>query len=208
MPLWGNIDYPSGNQKPLFANTSNVSSNSTINDTAANTDQYYGLVMGVSPTEMTTAEGQPYRPQSSGWVSLKIGTGPITTVSISDPGSGINSSGFIVITDTATDTTSDIVGTVGSGANISYTIANTQNTLQAYSTNSAWNGINTLTVVNGGSGYSNVSRIIYTVSGSNTTQPTLSITLGGRAGRFRTETLVAMGSITGDAQDNQYFSGV
>jgi len=89
MPLWGNIDYPSGNQKPLFANTSNVSSNSTINDTAANTDQYYGLVMGVSPTEMTTAEGQPYRPQSSGWVSLKIGTGPITTVSISDPGSGI-----------------------------------------------------------------------------------------------------------------------
>lgn len=207
--LWGNVDYPSGNQKPLFANTSNVSSNSTINGTSANTDQYYGLVMGVSPTEMTTSAGKAYHPQHAGWTSIKIGTGPVTAVAIngSNTGTGINAAGFIVVTDTATDTTGNITG---SGANISFTIANTQNTLQAYSSNPAWNGINTLTVVNGGTGYSDVTKITYAVSNAaNTSQPVLNITLGGRAGRYRAETLVAMGSVTLDApSDNAYFSGV
>ena len=44
---------------------------------------------------------------------------------------------------------------------------------------------------------------------ANTSQPVLNITLGGRAGRYRAETLVAMGSVTLDApSDNAYFSGV
>jgi len=36
MSLWGNIDYPTSNLKPVFANTTNASSNSTINGTSAN----------------------------------------------------------------------------------------------------------------------------------------------------------------------------
>ena len=166
--LWGNKDYPSGNQKPKFANTSNTTSNSSIN-----------------------------------------GTGPVVGATITSRGSGINAAGFIVLTDTATDSTRNNYA-VGSGANISFTIANTQNTLQAYSTNAAWNGIGTLTIVNGGSGYSNTSKLTYKVSNAaNITQPVLSITLGGRAGRIQTETLVAMGSITLDApSDNAYFTGV
>lgn len=207
--LWGNNDYPSGNQKPVFANTSNTTSNSTIYGTIANTNHAYGIVAGVSAGEHANTTGKPQRPAHAGWVSLKIGTGPVSAVTITSRGAGINANGFIVVTDTATDSTANGYA-VGSGANISFTIANTQNLLQTFSTNSAWNGIGTLTVVNGGSGYSNVSKLTYAVSNAaNTTQPVLSITLGGRAGRIQTETLVAMGSITLDApSDNAYFSGV
>lgn len=201
--LWGNIDYPNSNQKPVFANTTNTTSNSVINGTSANTVKFYGIVAGVSADEEERSNNTPQHPTHAGWVSLKIGTGPVSAVAITSRGEGINADGFIVVTDTNSDVT-------GSGANISFTIANTQNTLQTYSTNSAWNGIGTLTVVNGGSGYSNVSKLTYAVSNAaNTTQPVLSITLGGRAGRIQTETLVAMGSITLDApSDNAYFTGV
>lgn len=207
--LWGNIDYPSSNQKPVFANTTNTTSNSVINGTLANTNQYYGIVAGVSAGEHANSAGKAQHPAHSGWVSLKIGTGPVTGATITSRGTGINAAGFIVITDTATDSTANGY-VVGSGANISFTIANTQNLLQTFSTNPTWNGINTLTLVNGGLGYSNVSKLRYAVSNAaNTTQPVLTILLGGRAGRIQTETLVAMGSITLDApSDNAYFTGV
>jgi len=201
--LWGNKDYPENNNKPVFANTSNATSNSVINGTKANTAKYYGIVAGVSATEEAVRAPASNSTTHAGWVSLKVGTGPITGVSIATPGTGINAAGFIVVTD------GSVLGQ-GTGANISFTIANTQNTLQAYSSNPTWNGVNTLTIVNGGSLYSNVSAITYAVSNAaNTTQPTLSITLGGRAGRIQAETLVAMGSITlDDPRDNVFFSGI
>lgn len=208
--LWGNKDYPTGNQKPKFANTSNVTSVSSIYGTAvANTNYGYGIVAGVSAGEETRSNGTPQHAQHAGWVSLKIGTGPIKSVSITSRGAGINANGFLVLTDTVTDSTRNNYA-VGSGANISFTTANTQNTLQTFSTNSAWNGIGTLTIVNGGSGYSNTAKITYKVSNAaNTTQPVLTLALGGRGGRIQTETLIAMGSITLDApRDNAYFTGV
>jgi hypothetical protein len=200
--LWGNKDYGNGNNKPLFANTSNSTSNSTINGTAANTNQYYGIVAGVSTTELDLTQGAANHPQHAGWVSLKIGTGPISTISVTNGGQGINAAGFINITDGS-------YLAQGTGANISFTIANSQNSLQSYSTNSALNAISSLTIVSGGSLYSNVSAITYKSNIANTVQPTLAITLGGRAGRYSAETLVAMGSMTlDDARDNVYFSGI
>ena len=76
MSLWGNKDYATSNNKPLYANTSTTTSSSTINGAAANTDQYYGVVVGVSATE----QGSPVtasntQPAHAGWVSLKFGTG-------------------------------------------------------------------------------------------------------------------------------------
>jgi hypothetical protein len=203
MPLWGNKDYSTQNNKPLFANTSNSSSNSTINGTSANTNKFYGIVSGVSTTELDQTQGASNHPQHAGWVGLKIGTGPVSAISVTNGGQGINAPGFIVLTDGS-------YLRQGTGANISFTIANSQNSLQSYSTNSALNAISTLTIVNGGSLYSNVSALTYKVSNAaNTAQPTLSITLGGRAGRYTAETLVAMGSITvDDARDNVYFSGI
>jgi len=199
--LWGNKDYSTGNNKPLWANTSNSTSNSTINGTAANTNAYYGIVAGVSTTELDATQGAANHPQHAGWVSLKVGTGPIKSISASG-GTGINAAGYLTITDSS-------AWGQGTGANISFTIANSQNSLQGYSTNSTLNTISTMTIVNGGSGFSDVSAITVRTNGANTTLPTFTVELGGRAGRYTAETLVAMGSITeDDARDNVWFSGV
>jgi hypothetical protein len=199
--LWGNKDYATSNNKPLWANTTNASSNSVINGTAANTNQYYGIVTGVSATEESASAGLAQHPAHAGWVSLKVGTGPIKAISVSG-GTGINAAGYLTISDIS------VLGS-GTGANISFTTANSQNTLQTYSTNSAWNTYGTLTVVNGGSGYSNASAITIRTNGANTSLGTFTIELGGRGGRVQTETLIAMGSITSDdPRDNVWFAGI
>ena len=186
MTLWGNKDFATGNNKPLYANTTNTTSNSVINGTSANL--VYGVVAGVSATEESSSAGTKQNPTHAGWVSLKFGTGPIVGVSLTNGGT-VNANGFIVVTDSS--------DTQGSGANISYTI------------NAVSNTVTSVTLVNGGSGFSNAALLSYTVTGANLAQPTLSITLGGRAGRIQTETLVAMGSITlDDPKDNVFFSGV
>lgn len=201
MSLWGNIDYPTSNLKPVFANTTNASSNSTINGTVANTNQYYGIVAGVSASETERANSTPQHPTHAGWVSMKIGTGPIASISVSG-GTGINAAGYLTITDTS------VLGQ-GKDANISFTTANSQNTLQTYSTNSTLNTFGTFTIANGGSFYSNSADITIRTNGANTSLGTFTVTLGGRAGRISTETLVAMGSITlDDPRDNVYFSGI
>jgi hypothetical protein len=200
--LWGNLDTVSGNQKPVFANTSNAHSQSTINGTAANTATFYGNVMGVSATEESATDGLTQHPTHAGWVSVKYGTGPVSSISAVN-GSGINAAGYLLLT--------DLSAQPGSGANVnaSFTIANSQNTLQAYSTKPAWNTISTITINNGGDGWSNASLIRVVTNGSNTTLPTFTVTLGGRAGRIKTEVLVAMGTISGDdPKDNALFSGV
>lgn len=199
--LWGNKDYATSNNKPLYANTTNASSNSVINGTKANTNKYYGVVAGVSATEEAVRAPASNSTAHAGWVSLKIGTGPITGISISGA-SGINSAGFLLITD------GSVLGQ-GTNANISFTTANAQNTLQSYSSNARLNTFGTLTIVNGGLLYSNASAIVVGPNVPSISNGTVSITLGGRAGRIQAETLVAMGSITfDDPRDNVYFSGI
>jgi hypothetical protein len=199
MPLWGNQDTANGYQKPLFANTTNVWSSSTINGSAANTNAYYGNVFGVSANEMNN--NSVHGPHA-GWQSQKVGTGPVARIDIVNGGTGINAAGYLLITDSS-------VLAQGTGFNASFTIANSQNTLQSFSSNSTLNTINSITINNGGSGFSDVARLNVRTNGSNTLWPSLSITLGGRAGRLNYETLVAMGSITGDdPRDNVYFTGV
>jgi hypothetical protein len=198
--LWGNKDFVTGNNKPLYANTSNVTSNSVINGTAAGDIKFYGIVAGVSAGEQTRANTLPQQPTHAGWVSLKVGTGPIVSITATG-GTGINSAGFLTITDNS------VFGT-GANANASYTIANSQNTLQTFSSNPEWNTISTITVVTGGEGFSNASAIVIETEDS-ITEPTFTVTLGGRGGRIATETLVAMGSVTfDDPKDNVWFTGI
>jgi hypothetical protein len=199
MPLWGNQDTANGIFKPVFANTSNTSSSSTINGDKANTAKYYGNMYGVSAGEQ---DREVRHGGHAGWTSQKIGTGPIAAISVLTPGQGLNASGFLLVTDGSP------LGQ-GAAANIAYTIANTANTLQASSSNARLNGISTLTIVNGGSGFSNASWLTVKPTGTNIALPTFSIALGGRGGRINYETIVAMGSISGDdPRDNTYFSGV
>jgi hypothetical protein len=198
MSLWGNNDNATGNNKPKYANTSYRVSNSTINGDKANTAKYYGAVWGVSATEQanTLSIAAGHQSQHAGWVSQKIGTGPVKSISITNGGSGYNSGGFLRVTGGGD-------GTI----NVSYTIANSLNSLQSFSTNAMLNTISTLTIVNGGAGF-NVAPTV-TADGSNISPATFAITLGGRGGRVQYETLVSMGSITGDdPADNVYFYGV
>lgn len=206
MPLWGNIDYLSGNNKPKFANTTNTWSKSTIHGDGytANTDTYYGVMFGVSTTEKN-ASTEGAKVVHPGWVSQKIGTGPVTGVRFGG-GKGYNSAGYIVLTD------SSVKGT-GTGANISFTTANSQNTLQSYSTNAHWNVIASITVNNGGSGWSDSGNVTYQYGGLADGDPiandSFTFIFGGRAGRTNYETIVAMGSITGDdPRDNATFIGI
>lgn len=199
--LWSNKDYATSNGKPLYANTTNASSNSVINGTVANTNAYYGIVAGVSAGEMANTTASAKTPQHAGWVSMKIGTGPIIGISATGA-TGINAAGYLRITDGS-------VHGQGTAANISYTTANSQNTLQTYSANPAWNTFGSFTVVNGGSGYSNAAAIVLGPTGTSIANGTITAVLGGRAGRVQTETLVAMGSITfDDPRDNVFFSGI
>lgn len=201
MSLWGNLDNATGNQKPVFANTSNAYSNSTINGTVANTDTYYGAVMGVSSGEMANTSTKPQNPQHAGWVSVKYGTGPVTGISVSG-GTGINAAGYLLITDASAHGK-------GTDVNVSFTTANAQNILQSSSSNSTLNTYGTFTITNGGSGYSNASALTVGTNGANTSVGTFTITLGGRADRIKTETLVAMGSMTGDdPRDNVVYTGI
>lgn len=206
MALWGNIDYLSGNNKPKFANTTNTWSKSTIHGDGytANTNKYYGVMFGVSTTEKnaSTEGGKVVHP---GWVSQKIGTGPVASVSWTG-GKGYNSAGYIVLTDAS------VLGT-GTGANISFTIANSENTLQSYSTNAHWNVISTITVNDGGSGWSDSGNVTYQYGALEDGHPianaTFTFNFGGRAGRKTYETIVAMGSISGDdPRDNATFVGI
>jgi hypothetical protein len=199
MGLWGNQDNASGNQKPVFANTSNISVESTINGAVANTDKHYGLVMGVSATEMQAHRGKA---QHAGWVSVKYGTGPIKSVVLSNGGRGINSAGYIIATDTSAHGQ-------GTGFNATFTIANSLNSLQSYSSNSMLNTVSSITIVNGGSGFSKAAELTFTTNGDSIDEPVITAVLGGRGDQLRSETLVAMRSIVGDdPRDNVVFSGV
>jgi hypothetical protein len=204
MSLYGNRDLASGNQKPLYANTSNAYSSSTIvGDAVANTAKYYGNVVGISENEAGNTSGEGKRLAHAGWNSVKLGTGPVTNVVVLTAGTGINADGFLIITD------AEKWGGGGSSANISFTFANTANDNINPATLPVNNGVATIAVVDGGSGFHNASSLSVKVSNAaNTTQPTVTITLGGRAGRFSTETLVASGSFTDDdVRDDSYFPG-
>ena len=198
--LWGNKDFVTGNNKPLYANTSNVTSNSVINGTAAGDIKFYGIVAGVSAGEHTRANSTPQQPPHAGWVSLKVGTGPIVSISATG-GTGVNAAGVLTITDES------VLGT-GANATATYTIANSQNTLQSFSSNPEWNTVSSITVTSGGDGFSNAAAIVIETEDS-ITEPTFTVTLGGRAGRVQSETLVAMGSMTfDDPKDNVWFTGI
>lgn len=177
MPLWGNLDNATGNNKPKYANVAST--------------------MGVSVTEKSNAQAIAAGniPPHSGWVKQTLGTGGITSITITSGGTGINAAGYLTIS-----------GGGGTGANASYTTANSQNTMQSFSTNPAWNVVASIVLNSPGTGYTSAPTITYV--GANTTRPALTAVMGGRTGRKFYETLVATGTITGDdTADNTYFPG-
>ena len=136
------------------------------------TNQAVG-VFGIDTTEKANNTAEGRKSAHAGWNLRKAGTGGIVSITAVG-GTGYAASGFLTITG----------GGVGNtAANVAF--ANTPN------------GVYTCTINNPGS-YSSTP----TVTGPSGTGAVFTVTMGGRANRVSYETLVAMGSMTGDASDD------
>jgi hypothetical protein len=179
MSLWGNLDQANNAPKSAVAGGLGVSANGQAlfgnTQISASVANAAVGVFGVDTTEQGVATTN--KPAHAGWVLRKAGTGPILEIS-ANTGS-YSPDGNVYITFTG-----------GGDAN---TTANAQIT-----TNSVSKLITGVVVNNGG------SYLTAPTAAAVNANATFTITMGGRAGRVQTETLVAMGSMSEDAEDTIY----
>ena len=179
MALWTNVDEsagaPKGSADGFAATGVEATGSDLISNTqisAFTTNQAVG-VFGVDTTEQAVSSSKKVHPQHAGWVLVKQGTGPV--VSISANTGAYSPDGNVYITFT--------------GGGTSNTTANAQIT-----TNGA-KLITSITVLDGGKYLTTPTVAAVNANASFT------VTMGGRANRAMTETIVAMGSVTGDDED-------
>ena len=191
MALWSNTDAAASAPKGMatgfaatgtFANGSQLWANANVS--IFTTNQGVGI-FGVDTTEQTlsaTNNGVSGHPEHSGWVLRKAGMGPIVSIT-TNPGNQSNvGNAYITFT----------------GGSLGNTTANAQLFVNSIS------NIVTSIVVNSGGLYANTPTA--TISGN--ANCTFILTMGGRANRVMTETLVAMGSLTSDGQDDAIYPDV
>ena len=197
MSLWGNLD--ASNNAPIFWDaggyTPNVSANASVTANAANA-QFAGIfgnttigfwregvatgIFGVDTTEansnslLTTGDGRNVT--HAGWVERIAFTGPVLSIAVNAAAVTVNS--FITFNGGSSGAESGMTGNVAANARIFVNttghIVNVQISL--------------------GGSYANTP--VATPTSGNAV---FTLTMGGRANRVTQETLVAMGSIYGDA---------
>jgi hypothetical protein len=191
MSVWSNSD--SANAAPIFpgvagvdnANGSQMFGNTQIAAFNTGLRETTGI-FGVDVTEQTVSATSNTHPQHSGWVLVTRGTGPIISVTANT--GAVTTNGALTLTGGGTGATQ---------ANV-YISVNTQ----GYVVNSAIQ-INELSGFIGGN--------YLTVPAHGTAgNAVFTFTLGGRAGRSQTETLVAtgtigVGAVVADATDDAIF---
>jgi hypothetical protein len=191
MSLWSNSD--SANAAPIFpgvagvnnANGSQMFGNTQIAAFNTGLRETTGI-FGVDTTEQTVSATSNTHPQHAGWVLVTRGTGPIISVTANT--GAVTTNGALTLTGGGTGATQ---------ANV-YISVNTQ----GYVVNSAIQ-INELSGFIGGN--------YLTVPAHGTAgNAVFTFTLGGRAGRSQTETLVAtgtigVGAVVADATDDAIF---
>jgi hypothetical protein len=201
MSLWGNLD--ASNNAPIFWDAGgyspNVSANSSVTANAAN-GQIAGIfgnttigfsregvvagIFGVDSTEAnsTFTSGDGRNVTHAGWVYRVAGTGPVESIT----GVGLSSNGYITF----------IGGSSGAAAGMT---GNTTANAQVFVNTAGW--LVNVTMRSAGS-YANTPNVVFPSGNVLST-----VTMGGRANRVTQETLVAMGSIYGDAttaEDSNY----
>ena len=187
MSLWGNLD--AANNAPKQAGVTGYGG--TTGSVKANSQTYYANtainatiqngalgIFGVDASEQTVSTADEGHPQHAGWVVRKVNMGPITSITANAGAVGVNSS--IVFS-----------GGNGKGPTSGSTAADA-----TISVNTA-GYITSITITNPGL-YANTP-----VATPNTGNAVFTVTMGGRANRVQTETLVAMGSMYGD-NDSTY----
>ena len=193
MSLWGNLD--ASNNAPIFWDaggyTPNVSANASVTANAANA-QFAGIfgnttigfwregvatgIFGVDTTEANSqfSTGDGRNVTHAGWVYRVAGTGPVESII----GNGVSSNGYITF----------IGGSSGAAAGMT---GNTTANAQVYVNTAGW--LVNVTMISAGS-YANTPNVVFPSGNVLST-----VTMGGRANRVTQETLVAMGSMEGDA---------
>lgn len=195
MSLWSNSD--SANAAPKFtgastgttesANGSQMFGNTQIAAFQTNRHAFQAEgIFGVDTTEQGVSATSNTHPQHAGWVLVTRGTGPIISVTANT--AAVATNGALTLTGGGT-------GAVQANVYISVNA-------QGYVVNSAIQ-INEL---NGFIGGSYLTVPSHAASGN----AVFTFTLGGRAGRSKTETLVAMssigvGAVVADAADDAIF---
>jgi len=194
MALWGNLE--AANNAPKTGGTSGYGGSTP--QVTGNTQVYYANtklgsfitnaaigVFGLTAAEQAnsspdTASGKPTH---AGWVIRKVGMGPILTITANAGAVGANSTLVVRANSGFSNSGSNGVTSIVQ-ANV-YVIVNSAGYVQ----NSQ------IQIVNPGF-YANTP--VLTPSSGNAV---FTITMGGRANRVETETIVAMGSMTGDGEN-------
>lgn len=188
MSLWTKSDASAGAPKhPGVAAVGNASGSSLFGNTqiaAFNTDVRQAVgVFGVDTTEQGVSASSNTHPQHAGWVLVKQGTGPV--VSITANTGAVASNGYLTFTNGGT-------GAVHANATVT---VNASNYIVRITLNEA-------------NGFIGGNYLVAPTVGQ-VGNASLTITMGGRAGRRQTETLVATGTIgtagTADAADDAIF---
>ena len=192
MSLWTNSDAANG--APKFAGVAGANTAITGSQMFGNTQIgafSTGLrettgIFGVDTTEQTVSMSSNTHPQHAGWVLVTRGTGPIISVT-ANTGS-VATNGALTLTGGGTGA---VQANVYISVNATNHVINTA--IQIHELN-GFRGGNYLTVPAHGT----AGNAVFT------------FTLGGRAGRSQTETLVAMssigvGAVVADAADDRIF---
>jgi hypothetical protein len=188
MSLWTKSDASNGAPKhPGVAAVGNASGATLFGNTqiaAFNTDVRQAVgIFGVDTVEQGVAQTSNTKPQHSGWVLVRQGTGPI--VSITANTGSVASNGYLTFTGGGT-------GAVQANASV---VVNAANYIVRVDINQA-------------DGFIGGNYLVPPTIGQ-VGNAAFTITLGGRAGRRQTETLVATGTIgtagTADAADDAIF---
>ena len=192
MSLWGNLD--AANNAPVSSAMAGYGGNTP--QVTANAEVYYANtklgsfsdnqaigIFGVTAAEQANSStvASTGVPTHAGWVTRRVGMGPVTTITANGGCVAVNSTITIVANS----------GFGNTGSNGRSTIIPVVATI---SVNTA-GYISTITIVNPGL-YANTP-----ILRPNTGNAVFTVTMGGRANRVQTETLVAMGSMTGDNEN-------
>ena len=192
MSLWGNLD--AANNAPVSSamagyggNTPQVTANAEVyyanTQLGAFSDNQAIGIFGVSAAEQANSStvASTGVPTHAGWVTRRVGMGPVATITAN--------AGCVAVNSTITIVANSGFGNTGSNgrSTIIPVVATISVNTAGY--------INTITIVNPGL-YANTP-----ILRPNTGNAVFTVSMGGRANRISTETLVAMGSMTGDNEN-------
>ncbi len=195
MPLWNSTDANTGAPKFLLGDglKNLATANATVQGNVTGKDAYQNTssgvfrsgqaigVFGVDAYEKSNTSGEGPKCTHAGWVRRRQGTGGVISIAIGSSGGGYSGNGFLTIT-----------GGGGANANASYIVS----------------GGNIVSVILNSQGYGYLTAPTVVANATNTAAATFTATLGGRAGRKTYEVLVAMGSMSRDANtDDTIFAG-